>query len=104
MPGRLRASGPTAEPVQRDAQPAAQTVRLAVISEGIISWPLYVAQSQRLFEREGINVETTFTGSSVQQLERLTRGGFDIGFQQSDHIVRGVERGSDLFIFMAQAR
>lgn len=81
----------------------AAPVRLAVISEGLNTWPLYVAQAQGLFEREGIAVETTITGSSVHQLDSLIAGRFDVGFQQSDHVVRGVERGSDLFIFMAQA-
>ncbi|MCW5603144.1 MAG: hypothetical protein KIT18_01140 [Burkholderiales bacterium] len=47
-------------------------------------------------------VETTLTGPSALQLEQLIRGGFDIGFQQADHVVRGVEQGADLFIFMAQ--
>lgn len=84
-------------------QLSARSIRLAVISEGLNSWPLYVAQAQRLFEREDINVETTLTGSSVRQLAQLTRGDFDIGIQQSDHIVRGVESGSDLFVFMAYA-
>lgn len=79
-----------------------QPVRLALISEGWLTWPLYVAQEKRLFEKEGINVDVTLTGSSVMQLEKLTRGEFDIGFQQSDHVVRGVESGADLFIFMAQ--
>ncbi|MCE9641177.1 MAG: ABC transporter substrate-binding protein [Betaproteobacteria bacterium] len=79
------------------------TLKFAVISEGVYSWPIYIAQAHRLFEREGVNVEITVTGSSTQQLEKLTRGEYDVGFQQSDHIVRGVERGSDLFIFMAQA-
>jgi ABC-type nitrate/sulfonate/bicarbonate transport system substrate-binding protein len=69
----------------------------------LYSWPLYVAQAKRLFEGEGISVEVTLTGSSERQLEALIRGGFDIGFQQSDHVVRAVESGSDLFIFMAQA-
>ena len=78
-------------------------VRFAIISEGVYSWPLYVAQAHRLFEREGINLEVTVTGSSTEQLARLTAGDFDIGMQQSDHVVRGVERGADLFIFMAQA-
>ena len=82
---------------------SAQTVKLAVISEGLNTWPLYVAKEKKLFEKEGINVEVTLTGSSVMQLEQLTAGGFDIGFQQSDHVVRGVEQGSDLFIFMAQS-
>lgn len=81
----------------------APTLKFAVISEGVYSWPIYVAQAHRLFEREGVNVEITVTGSSTQQLEKLTRGDYDIGFQQSDHVVRGVEHGADLFIFMAQA-
>jgi ABC-type nitrate/sulfonate/bicarbonate transport system substrate-binding protein len=81
----------------------APIVRFAVISEGVYSWPLYVAEAHRLFAREGVEVEVTITGSSIQQLEKLTRGEYDIGLQQSDHIVRGVERGADLFIFMAQA-
>jgi ABC-type nitrate/sulfonate/bicarbonate transport system substrate-binding protein len=80
-----------------------QPVKLAVISEGISSWPLYVAQAKKLFEREGITVEETLTASSAMQLEQLTKGGYDIGLQQSDHVVRAVERGSDLFIFMANA-
>jgi ABC-type nitrate/sulfonate/bicarbonate transport system substrate-binding protein len=81
----------------------ARTVRLAVISEGTASWPLYVAQAKKLFEREGVTVEVTLTASSVKQLEQLTKGGYDIGLQQSDHVVRAVENGSDLFIFMANA-
>jgi ABC-type nitrate/sulfonate/bicarbonate transport system substrate-binding protein len=81
----------------------APTIRFAVISEGVYSWPLYVAQALRLFANEGVNVEATITGSSTQQMAKLTAGEYDIGLQQSDHVVRGVERGADLFIFMAQA-
>ena len=33
----------------------------------------------------------------------LIAGGYDIGFQQSDHVVRAVESGGDLFAFMAFA-
>lgn len=79
------------------------TVRLAVISEGINTWPLDAAQAKKFFEKEGIRVEVTLTGSSAKQLEQLTRGGFDIGMQQSDHVVRAVERGADLFIFMSHS-
>ena len=46
-------------------QTATQAVRLALISEGVSLWPLYVADEKKLFEREGIVVETTLTGSSV---------------------------------------
>ncbi len=82
---------------------AQQMIRLAIISEGENTWPLYVARAKRMFEAEGVTVETTLTGSSVRQLQILRDGGFDIGFQQSDHVVRAVEEGSDLCILMAQA-
>lgn len=81
---------------------AAAPVKLAIISEGINAWPLYVAQGRRLFEQEGITVDVTLTGSSTHQLEQLRSGGYDIGFQQSDHVVRAVETDSDLCIVMAQ--
>ncbi|MBX3651857.1 MAG: ABC transporter substrate-binding protein [Burkholderiales bacterium] len=81
---------------------ASAPIRLAVISEGVNAWPLYVAQGRRLFEHEGVAVEVTLTGSSNHQLEQLRSGGYDIGFQQSDHVVRAVETGSDLCIVMAQ--
>lgn len=76
-------------------------IRLGLISEGTATWPVYVAQSRKFFEREGLQVEVTVTGSSVEQQDALIAGRFDIGFQQADHVVRGVERGTDLFIFMA---
>ena len=77
------------------------SVRLGLISEGTNTWPLYVAQAQGLFERRGLRVEATVTGSSVKQQEMLIAGEFDIGFQQPDHVVRAVEQGSDLFAFAA---
>lgn len=77
-------------------------IRLAIISEGVNAWPLYVAQGRKLFEAAGVAVAVTLTGSSAQQLEQLRAGGYDIGFQQSDHVVRAVETGSDLCIVMAQ--
>jgi ABC-type nitrate/sulfonate/bicarbonate transport system substrate-binding protein len=79
------------------------TVRLAIISEGINTWPLYVAQAKNLFPEAGVDVDVTLTRSSARQMEALRTGGFDIGFQQCDHVVRAVEQGSDLFMFMALA-
>jgi ABC-type nitrate/sulfonate/bicarbonate transport system substrate-binding protein len=78
-------------------------IKLALISEGVNTWPVYVAQSLGFWEQAGVEVDITVTGSSIQQLDALKKGGFDIGFQQVDHIVRGVELGADLFIFMGQS-
>ena len=78
-------------------------IKLALISEGVNAWPVYIAQSLGLWKNAGAEVELTITGSSIQQLDALKKSGFDIGFQQVDHIVRGVEQGADLFIFMGQS-
>lgn len=77
-----------------------RSIRLGLISEGTNTWPLYVAQARRLFDAHGLDVDVTVTGSSVAQQEALLSGTFDIGFQQPDHVVRAVEHGSDVFIFM----
>lgn len=81
----------------------AQTVRFATISEGTYVWPLYVAQAKRLFEREGVSVQFTVSGSATRHLEELLRGTYDIGLQQNDGIVRVTEGGADLFIFLPMA-
>lgn len=91
---RLAADAPQSTP---------PTVRLAIISEGLNTWPLYVALDKGFFPREGVNVEVTLTRFSAKQLQALKSGGFDIGFQQCDHVVRAVEEGCDLFMFMALA-
>ncbi len=80
-----------------------RTIRLGLISEGTNTWPLYVAQAEAFFERERLSVEVTVTGSSTEQQRALIDGRFDIGFQQPDHVVRAVERGADLFVFMAHS-
>ena len=86
-----------------DAPAPLPTVKLAIISEGFHMWPLYVAHTRRFFEREGVDLQTVLTGASGPQLAALARGDYQAGVQQSDHIVRAVEQGSDLFIFMANA-
>jgi ABC-type nitrate/sulfonate/bicarbonate transport system substrate-binding protein len=78
-------------------------IKLALISEGVNTWPVYVAQSLGFWAAAGAGVELTVTGSSIEQLDALKKGAYDIGFQQVDHIVRGVELGADLFIFMGQS-
>jgi len=82
---------------------SSRIVRAALISEGFMALPLYVAQGRGLFAAHGLEVSLTVTGSSAKQLEALQTGAFEVGFQLPDHVVRAVGRGGDLFIFMAQA-
>lgn len=79
------------------------TVRLAYISDGFPMWPLHIARSLGFFDGEKIVVQPFITGSSGKQMDALCNGGFDIGIQLPDHVVRAVNRGSDLIAFMAPA-
>jgi len=54
----------------------------------------------RFFERLQLEVELKITGSSVEHIKQLERGQLDIGHQAADHIIRAVDGGSDLFMFM----
>jgi ABC-type nitrate/sulfonate/bicarbonate transport system substrate-binding protein len=81
--------------------PLHEPLKLGLISEGTNTWPLYVAQALGMFQRYGLTVNVSVVGSSVKQQEELIRGGYDVGFQQPDHVVRAVEQGADLFIFAA---
>ena len=90
--------------VWKPSSAQAETIKLAVISESASNWPLYVAQAKGLFEREGLTVQVAVTRSSAKQLEAMNKGEFDIGHQAADHIIRAVEQGSELFIFMALNR
>jgi len=76
---------------------------LAFISEGFPLWALYVAEEQLLFAKGGLDIEVTHTGSSVKQVEGLESGLYDLGLQLPDHVIRSVEKGSDLCIVAAQA-
>ena len=76
---------------------------LAFISEGFPLWELYIAEEQLFFAKRGLEVEVTHTGSSVKQVEGLESGLYDLGLQLPDHVIRSVERGSDLCIVAAQA-
>ncbi len=79
----------------------AETVKLAVISETVSNWPLYVAQAKGLFEKEGLTVQMTVTGSSKKQIEAMNRGEFDIGHTAAANVLSAVEQGSDFVIVMA---
>jgi NitT/TauT family transport system substrate-binding protein len=97
MHGLAALYAPALVPAARARQP----LKLGLISEGTNTWPLYVAQKLGFFERYGLTVDVSVIGSSVKQQEELIRGGYDVGFQQPDHVVRAVEQGADLFIFAA---
>lgn len=77
-------------------------IRLAYISGGFPVWALFVAQSQGLFERHGLDVTITHTGASTTQMQGLREGTLDVGLQLPDHVVRAGLHGADLCVLAAQ--
>jgi ABC-type nitrate/sulfonate/bicarbonate transport system substrate-binding protein len=75
-------------------------IRVGVISNSVANWPLLIAHHNGLFTEEQLDVDVQVTGSSANHLLQLERGDLEIGHQVADHIIRAVDSGSDLVIFM----
>ncbi|HEV8306638.1 MAG TPA: ABC transporter substrate-binding protein [Methylomirabilota bacterium] len=95
------------------AIPARATAQAAVplkviVFPGGFNWPIWAAQQQGLFAREGLEVQLTPTPSSVFQLTNLIEGKFDIGMTAIDNVIAyqegqgeaPVQGTPDLFAFM----
>src|SRR5919206_1410759 len=61
---------------------------------------LVAAQSQGLFEQEGLTVEVELTRGSIEQIRGLLGGTWDIAHTAADNVMAYVDReGADLFVF-----
>src|SRR5262245_56659321 len=83
---------------------SAETVKVSIISDSAGTWPLRVAEQKGYFSQEGLQIEISVTVDSQKQLAGLADGTFDITQQASDHFVRGVEEGKNVFVFMTISR
>jgi ABC-type nitrate/sulfonate/bicarbonate transport system substrate-binding protein len=82
----------------------AETVRVGIISDSATSWPLRVAEEKGFFRQEGVQVDVIVEVDSGKLLAGLAQGSYDITQQASDHFIRGVQEGKDVFIFMTISR
>ena len=79
-----------------------------VVFPGGFNLPLWAAERQGFFERNGIRVVTTPTPSSTFQIQGLAEGRFDIAMTAIDNVVAyqegqgevGIPDNPDLFAFM----
>ncbi|MGH7886242.1 MAG: ABC transporter substrate-binding protein [Candidatus Binatia bacterium] len=85
-------------------QALAQAIKVAVISQSANNWPLFVAEEKGFFQREGLQVEVIVSGDSARQIDGLAAGAYHITHQASDHFMRAVENGKELFVFMTISR
>lgn len=79
-----------------------------IVFPGGFNLPLWTAQEQGFFARQGLDVQLHFTGSSMEQLSGLISGKWDIGMTGFDNVVAyqegqgeaEIDRDPDLFVFM----
>ncbi len=83
---------------------SAETVKLSVVTESATHWQIYVGQAKGIFEKEGLTVRMTVTGSSKKQIEAMNKGEFDIGHTAAANVISAVQQGSKFVIFMALNR
>jgi len=83
---------------------SADTIKVSIISDSAGTWPLRVAEQKGYFRDEGLQVDISVTVDSQKQLAGLADGTFDITQQASDHFVRAVQEGKNVFVFMTISR
>lgn len=79
-----------------------------IVFPGGFNLPVWTAQAQGFFARQGLEIELHMTGSSMEQLSGLIAGKWDIGMTGFDNIVAyqegqgeaEIDREPDLFAFM----
>src|SRR5438270_7668360 len=87
--GSAASTAPTAP-----AAPVALTV--GAVSPNALLWTLYVAQGKGFLEREGVQLDLTYTGSTASATQSLVAGSVDLGNGSIDNFVRAIESGAQL--------
>jgi ABC-type nitrate/sulfonate/bicarbonate transport system substrate-binding protein len=77
---------------------AADTLRVGLVSRTFFSVPLWAAQRQGFFVREGLRVETTIFNSINRITEGLKAGALHIGLATPEGVIQDVEAGGGLRI------
>jgi ABC-type nitrate/sulfonate/bicarbonate transport system substrate-binding protein len=75
-PGPVRAEAPTLE---------------VIVFAGGFNWPIWAAQKQGYFARNGITVHLTPTPGSEYQLKNLIEGRFDLAMTAIDNVIAHME-------------
>jgi ABC-type nitrate/sulfonate/bicarbonate transport system substrate-binding protein len=102
------AQGQTTPP-QPPAAPA-QTAREVTLNsfKSPSLWPIWAAQHQEFFQRQGIAIKTVYTANSATQMIGLIRGEFDVVLTALDNVIAYSEgegapqaaRNADLIAFL----
>src|SRR5689334_2767019 len=87
------ANAPAAQP---SAPPARAKIEYMMIVPIVSYWQQYVAQEQGFFDRQGIDIEFTYTDSSSKVVQGLASGSVNLGSPSPDAVINAVEHGSPL--------
>jgi NitT/TauT family transport system substrate-binding protein len=75
------------------AEPALQTVRITNIGTDYWAGALYVAQSQKLFEKHGLTPEVTAVKGGSLALQTVLTKEADVALLSYEHILTGASKG-----------
>ena len=73
-------------------------VRTGEVAPIALFWPGMVAQKQKFYEREGLEVEQNFVGTVGGIVQQIIAGSLDFGFTTAETAMRAVDKGADIVI------
>src|SRR5512135_3430700 len=77
------------------AEQARKKVRTGEVAPIALFWPGMVAQKQKFYEREGLDVEQNFVGTVGGIVQQVIAGSLDFGFTTAETAMRAVDKGAD---------
>jgi NitT/TauT family transport system substrate-binding protein len=93
-------AAPAAAPAASSPGPAAapQSITLAITSPTALYWPVYIAQAEGFFAREGVEAELIYTSSGVRSVQTLAGGSADIAIPGPDAVLTANAKGAELYL------
>jgi ABC-type nitrate/sulfonate/bicarbonate transport system substrate-binding protein len=82
---------------------AASAITLGITSATAFSIPHYIAEEKKLYDAEGLSVDTIIAGSANGVLQQLAAGSLNIGQAATDQTLRAIARGAPIRIVAGAA-
>jgi ABC-type nitrate/sulfonate/bicarbonate transport system substrate-binding protein len=74
------------------------SLKVGAVSKNYFNMPLWIAQHEAMFEREGLDVTITLYEPIDEVTQRLQDGRLDLSIGVTEHVILDRERGGDLEI------
>jgi NitT/TauT family transport system substrate-binding protein len=73
-------------------------VRTGEVAPIALFWPGMIAQKQKFYEREGLEVEQNFVGTVGGIVQQVIAESLDFGFTTAETAMRAIDKGADVVI------